>query len=100
MYDQANIKPPGCLYCGGFACIPLMLFFLAALINYEFGFSPLWKLIDPIFEKPAGKHLGWDINFLFLFGPVLAFIWTFSLLYILRRAKRYGYIFLYIRWVL
>jgi hypothetical protein len=33
-----------------------------------------WKLIEPVFEDPANKDLGLNINLLIVFGPVAACI--------------------------
>lgn len=68
---------------GALLAFPACYFVLAAVLNDSLGFSPLWEIIEPIFEKPANKHLGWNINLLILFGPILALIWnTFSILQI------------------
>ena len=62
---------------GALLIFPALYFFIAAVLNYEMGIPALWKPIDPIFQNPANKHLGWNINLLILFGPVLAFLLNF-----------------------
>lgn len=65
------------LIAGALLVFPALYFMVAAFLNYEMGISTLWQPIDPIFEKPANKHFGWNINLLILFGPVLAFLLNF-----------------------
>jgi hypothetical protein len=65
------------LIAGALLVFPALYFMVAAFLNYEMGVSTLWQPIDPVFEKPANKHLGWNINLLILFGPVLAFVLNF-----------------------
>ena len=65
------------LVAGTLLVFPATYFVLAALLNYGLGFSALWALIDPIFEKQVNKQLGWNVNLLILFGPILAFVWNF-----------------------
>jgi hypothetical protein len=65
------------LIAGALLVFPALYFVLAAVLNYEMGISVLWQPIDPIFENPANKHMGWNINLLILFGPMLAFLLNF-----------------------
>jgi hypothetical protein len=65
------------MIAGAMLVFPTIYFMSAAFLNYEMGFSTFWSPIAPIFEKPENKQIGWNINLLFLFGPVLAFVWNF-----------------------
>ena len=65
------------LIAGALLVFPALYFMVAAFLYYEMGFSTLWQPIDPVFEKPANKHFGWNINLLILFGPVLALMLNF-----------------------
>ena len=65
------------LIAGALLVFPALYFFTAAILNYEMGIATLWKPIDAIFENPANKRLGWNINLLILFGPILAFLLNF-----------------------
>ncbi len=65
------------LIAGALLVFPALYFFTAAILNYEMGVDALWKPIDAIFENPANKRMGWNINLLILFGPILAFLLNF-----------------------
>lgn len=65
------------LIAGALLVFPALYFMVAAFLHYEMGVSTLWQPIDPIFENPANKHFGWNINLLILFGPVLALLLNF-----------------------
>ncbi len=65
------------LIAGALLVFPALYFVLAAVLNYQMGISVLWQPIDPIFANPDNKHMGWNINLLILFGPVLAFLLNF-----------------------
>lgn len=65
------------LIAGALLVFPALYFMVAAVLNFEMGISGLWKPIDPVFANPANKHLGWNINLLILFGPVLALLLNF-----------------------
>jgi hypothetical protein len=52
--------------------VPSLYFVLSAFLNYGLGFPGLWDVIAPIFEQPANKHLGLNVNLLIVFGPIAA----------------------------
>ena len=58
-----------------FTAITLLLilpaaYFIAANILNEFGISVFYKTIDPFIPR----QIGWNINLLILFGPLLALL--------------------------
>jgi hypothetical protein len=60
-------------FSAGFMLVfPALYFIVSAWLNYGLGFSALWKIIEPIFEKPGNKQFAFIINLLILFGPLLA----------------------------
>ena len=59
---------------GALLALPAAYFVSSAIMNYGLGIDWLWKPIEPIFEKPANKHFGWNINMLILFGPIIALL--------------------------
>ena len=65
------------LITGALLVFPAFYFMVAAVLNYEMGIATLWQPINDIFEKPANKHFGWNINLLILFGPILALLLNF-----------------------
>jgi len=59
-------------FAGVLLAFPAAYFVSSAIMNYGFGIDWFWKPIEPIFDKPANKHLGWNINILIVFGPMIA----------------------------
>lgn len=56
--------------------LPTGFFLLANVLN-EVGVPGLYNVVDPFVEKAGGgQALGWNINLLILFGPVLALLLT------------------------
>lgn len=68
------INRPFAISTGFLLVFPAFYFIVSAWLNYGLGFSSLWKVIEPIFEKPGNKQLGFNINLLILFGPLLAIL--------------------------
>lgn len=62
------------LSTGFFLVFPSLYFIVSAWFNYGLGFSPFWKVIEPIFEKPGNRQFGFNINMLILLGPLLAIL--------------------------
>jgi hypothetical protein len=54
--------------------VPTIYFLSSAFLYYNLGVAGPWKLIEPIFESPANKDLGLNINLLIVFGPLAACI--------------------------
>lgn len=65
---------PLALCAGILLVLPSLYFVVSALLNYGLGFAALWKLIEPIFNKPENKSLGFNINIVILFGPLVAIL--------------------------
>ncbi len=68
------INHPFALSAGFVLVFPALYFIVSAWLNYGLGFSPFWKVIEPIFEKPGNKQFGFNINLLIVFGPLLAIL--------------------------
>ena len=68
------LNRPFALSAGFMLVFPALYFIVSAWLNYGLGFSPLWKIIEPIFENPENKKFGFNINLLILFGPLLAIL--------------------------
>jgi len=64
------INRPIALSAGFVLVFPALYFIVSAWLNYGLGFSPFWKVIEPVFENPKNKQLGF--NLIILFGPLLA----------------------------
>ena len=57
--------------------LPTGYFILAAMLKYELKIEDPFNAIQPSLESWGIKDsLGWNINLLILFGPVLAFLLT------------------------
>ena len=70
-------------FAGALLAFPAAYFVSSAIMNYGLGIDWLWKPIEPIFEKPANQHFGWNINMLIILGPIVAvLINTLSLAFI------------------
>ena len=54
--------------------LPVFYFIISAWLNYALGVTTLWKPIEWIFEIPANKRIGLNINLLILFGPALSLV--------------------------
>lgn len=68
------ITRPVALSAGILLVIPTLYFVVSAWLNYAVGFSTLWRIIEPIFEKAENKTLGLNLNLLISCGPVLAIL--------------------------
>ena len=57
--------------------LPTAYFFAIAILKYELGVDAPFDAIAPLLESWGIKEtLGWNINLLILFGPLLAFLLT------------------------
>ena len=65
---------PMAVSAGILLVLPSLYFIISALLNYSFGLPSLWRVIEPIFDKPENKHLGFNINLLIILGPFLALV--------------------------
>ncbi|HLG39763.1 MAG TPA: hypothetical protein VI461_08850 [Chitinophagaceae bacterium] len=53
--------------------LPTAYFFCIALLKYELGINGPFDAIDPFFVSLGIREpLGWNINLLILFGPIIA----------------------------
>lgn len=68
------INQPFSLAAGTLMVLPTLYFIISGFLNYSLGFPVLWSVIQPIFENPGNKNLGWNINLLLLFGPLIAIL--------------------------
>lgn len=69
---------------GGLLTLPALYFIFISIMKYVFGWEYLFDVSAPALEKMGIKEsLGWNINLLILFGPVLAlFLNVLSILHI------------------
>ncbi|MCW3108171.1 MAG: hypothetical protein JWQ09_2677 [Segetibacter sp.] len=65
---------PLALVSGAFLVLPSLYFIVSAWLNYGMGWPALWKVIEPVFDKPENKTFGFNINVLILFGPLVAIL--------------------------
>lgn len=68
------VNRPFALSTGFLLVFPALYFIVSAWLNYGLGFSMLWKVIEPVFEKPGNKQFGFNINLPILIGPLLAIL--------------------------
>ena len=65
--------------------LPAACFIAIAVLKYELGVEGPFDAIDPLLQNWGIKEsLGWNINVLILFGPLLAFLLTIFQLLSLR----------------
>ena len=75
-------QTPWTFFAGALLTFPGAYFVWSSILN-DIGIDWFWKPIAPIFDKPANKHFGWNINIIIIFGPIIAImINTLSLAYI------------------
>ncbi|HEX8278512.1 MAG TPA: hypothetical protein VF540_07445 [Segetibacter sp.] len=94
--ENLFLTRPLAVTIGIFLLAPSLYFVASALLNYSFGFPPLWKFIEPIFDNPANKSLGFNINILLLFGPLAAVIINLPQVIQLSFIKREGEAYIYL----
>jgi hypothetical protein len=68
------ISQPVAFVAGVVFVVPSLYFIISALLNYGFGIHGMWSLIEPIFDKPENKGLGFNVNLLIVFGPLLSLL--------------------------
>ena len=57
--------------------IPTAYFIFISVLKYQFGINDPFDILQPSLERMGIKNaIGWNINLLILFGPVLAFLLT------------------------
>ncbi|MDB5191825.1 MAG: hypothetical protein JWQ96_1388 [Segetibacter sp.] len=56
------------------AVLPCVYFLVSNLLNSELNMPLLWKPIAYIFEDPAKRSIGLNINLIILFGPVVTIL--------------------------
>ena len=57
--------------------IPTAYFIFISVLKYQFGINNPFDILQPSLERMGIKNaIGWNINLLILFGPVLAFLLT------------------------
>lgn len=57
--------------------IPTAYFIFISVLKYQFGINDPFDILQPSLERMGIKNaIGWNINLLILFGPVLAFVLT------------------------
>lgn len=80
---QPFLSPRIALMAGLLLAVPTAWFILVNLLKFEWNSPYLYDAIEPTLNKLGLKEsLGWNINLLILFGPVLALL--LNLLSVLR----------------
>jgi hypothetical protein len=70
-----NIKQKPALIIGTLLTLPSMYLILISLMKYEFHIPFLFDAASPFLESAGIREtVGWNINLLIVFGPVLAFL--------------------------
>lgn len=54
--------------------LPTFYFIISAWLNYGLNIPTLWKPIEWIFEIPSNKQIGFNINLLIIFGPLVSLL--------------------------
>jgi hypothetical protein len=69
------VKPSAAVTIGLFLTAPTAYFIFVSFLKYVFGLPALFDAIEPLLNSMGAKEtLGWNINLLILFGPLLAFV--------------------------
>ncbi len=72
---QHTINRKSALAAGALFAFPAAYFILISLLKYAFKAPHLFDAIQPLLEKLGIRQsLGWNINLLILFGPLIAFL--------------------------
>lgn len=70
-----NFKSMFAPFLGLLLALPTVYFIFISVMKYVFGWSYLFNVSQPALESWGIKEsIGWNINLLILFGPMLAFI--------------------------
>ena|SRR2546423_5211903 len=73
------LKPPLSAGLGLLFTLPTAYFILISLLKYVFGLPGLFDAAQPILESWGIKEsIGWNINLLILFGPLLSLLFNVS----------------------
>lgn len=57
--------------------VPAAYFIFISVLKYEFGVNGLYDFLQPSLERMGiQESIGWNVNLLILFGPVLALLLT------------------------
>jgi len=73
------LKPNFSFALGLLLTIPTAYFIFISLLKYVFGLPALFDAIQPTLEGLGIKQsIGWNINLLIFFGPLLAFLLNLS----------------------
>lgn len=75
----AIVKPRISFVAGLLLSLPTAFFILASLLKYTFGAPALFDAIAPVLEQGGIRQtIGWNINLLVLFGPLVALLLNLS----------------------
>jgi hypothetical protein len=73
------LKPPLSAGLGLLLTLPTTYFILISILKYAFGLPGLFNSAQPVLESWGIKEsIGWNINLLILFGPLLALLLNIS----------------------
>ena len=74
---NALLKPGPSLIGGLLLSLPAACFILASLLKYWLGAPAFFDAIYPeLLRWGVSEGIGWNINLLILFGPLLAILWN------------------------
>ena len=74
---QSTLKSNLVTAVGLLLAVPTAYFFFISVLKYEFGFNGPFDALEPSLESMGlRKAIGWNINLLILFGPVLTLLLT------------------------
>ncbi len=69
------VKPSAAATIGLFLTAPTAYFIFVSILKYVFGLPALFNATEPLLNSIGGKDtLGWNINLLILFGPLIALL--------------------------
>src|SRR5687768_5279151 len=66
---------PAAFWGGALLTLPALLMLIVSLLKYGAGWDAPFDALEPVMNRlGAQESLGWNINALILFGPMLAFL--------------------------
>jgi hypothetical protein len=67
------LHPVWSFWVGALLTVPAFYFLLASLLKYVLGMPLLFDALQPSFERwGSAEPLGWNINAIMIFGPLIA----------------------------
>lgn len=83
------VKPSTAATIGLLLTAPAAYFIFASILKYVLGLPALFNAIEPALTSMGGKEtLGWNINLLLLFGPLIALLINVTSIFKIQWDKR------------